>query len=91
MGDVELPKDELFHVARNLMDDFVRSHVAEFGPYLLDEDGDVEKPIDNPVLGDWQLLTHWMSEDGEHHYTRICSAHLAPHSRMGLNAMFDNE
>ena len=91
MADIELPQPDTFAAARNLLDDCIRGHADEFGPYELDEDGNAVTPVLSPILAEWLLVTYWVDPKGEHHYVRICSPNLPPHSRLGLGEMFHED
>ena len=88
---IELPRDVAFGEVREQLDDLLRANVEKIGPYHLDSDDEPTDPVSHPILGDWVVLTHWMDQEGEHHYVRICSKGLSPHARMGLYAMFDED
>ena len=86
---VELPTPNEFYSARELLEAFVRDHVDVFGAHVLDEDDDDLGLAEGQVLCDWLLISHWIGTDGEHRYSRVASA-MSPHSRAGLERMFDD-
>jgi hypothetical protein len=89
MSESELPRDAEFDETRDLIDDLLRVHADHIGPNIFDEYDEVtNEKVENPILSEWVLLTYWTDGDGGHHYVKICSPHLAPHSRVGLLKTF---
>lgn len=67
------------------IDDLLRVNVDKVAPGIWEDDEFTQ--IENPVLGDWVMMTAWIDQEGETHYVQIASKGFSDHAKIGLGAL----